>query len=342
MYYSSLCIILLSLIVHFFNASAFYQDSLNTCHKAFIYKPGDYAVANTINICSNADSIPTGYLANINMAVCDDKLCANVILKICWDLAGNYARFDTLPGKPLTKFDHKRFTEVDYKKLDHILKDKNSMLRILEKEELIDKNLILKASTVDAVTGATPKSIKNAVVEGAAESSFVLWHFVNGSVKDSMRAYTLSIYSEQAAEQLLGSENFETQLFALKQMDDDYYKTHLPLLFGVIGKSVPLIKAYIIGKAPLPFSDQEQNREFVLHFSEFDSYSKSIFINRITAEKNLATIFLPLMLPRLQILDKQQLDKYISAYQKFEIPGYQELIKMLSKENMPDKRAKAY
>jgi hypothetical protein len=272
------------------------------------------------------------------MVVCDDKLCANVILKIYWDLAGNYTRFDTLQGKPLTKFDHKRFTEVDYIKLDHILKDKNSMLRILKKEELIDKNIILKASTVDAVSGATTESIKNAVVEGAAYSSFVLWHFVNGSVKDSMRAYTLNIYSEQVAEQLLGSENFETQLFALKQMDDDYYKAHIPFLFGVIRKSVPLIRAYIIGKVPLPFSDPEQNREFVLHFSEFDNYSKSIFINRITSEKNLATIFLPLMKPWLQILDKKQLNEYISAYQKFEIPGYQDLIKMLSKESMPDKR----
>ena len=120
----NLCIIILSFSVHLAHATAYSPDSLNTCHKAFNFKYEDYAVANTIKICSNAAHIPTSYEADINMVVCEDKLCANVILKFNWDLAGNYVSFDTIPGKPLTKFDHKRFTDGDYKKLDQIIKDK--------------------------------------------------------------------------------------------------------------------------------------------------------------------------------------------------------------------------
>lgn len=329
MHFFKLCITILSLAGQFLIETADSTDSLNTCRKSFRYKSDDYAVANTVQICSNADKIPVGYEADLNIAVCDDKLCANVILEIYWDLAGNYVRSDTITGKPLTKFDHKRFSDGDYKKLDQILKDRNSMLRILEKKDLIDKSIKLKATTVDAVTGATPKTIKNAVVEGAVYSSYALWHLVNGAVKDSLRAFTLEIYSEDIAKQLLSSANYETQLFALKQMKVEDYNSHFAQICQVISKSVPLIKAYLISKAPLPFQDKEQNQKFVSLFPELDGYSKSIFMDRITGEKQLAAIFLPLMIPQLHILDQRQLDKYFSAYQKFEIPGYQKLLEKL-------------
>jgi hypothetical protein len=182
---------------------------------------------------------------------------------------------------------------------------------------------------VDAVTGATSKPIKNSVVEGAVYSSYALWHLVYGSVKDSIRAYTLNIYSKQVAKQLLGSDNYDSQLFALKQMSNDDYKTAFPFLFQVLRRSFPFIKAYIISKAPLPFTDKGQNQKFVSLFSELDSYSKSVFIDRITTEKKVAIVFLPLMLPQLQILDSKQLDKCLSAFQKFKIPISQELISKL-------------
>lgn len=341
MHFNSLCIIVLSLSVHLTYATEYSPDSLYSCNKAFVFKTDEFAVAQTINIYSNADKIQTGYAADINLAVCDDKLCANVILKIYWDLAGNYLKFDTLTGKPLTKFDHKRFVEADYKKLDQILKDKNSMLRILNKEDLIDKSIILKATTVDAVTGATPATIKKSVVEGAVYSTYSLWHFVNGTVKDSMRAYTAGIYTDQVARQLINSDNYETQLFALRRMSKEDYENALPQLFQVVGRSAPLIKAYILSKVPLPFQDQEQNLRFVKLFPELDVYTRSIFMDRITNDKNLATLFLPLMLPILSNLDKKQLEQYLGAYQKFEIPGFEELkenlMRIIVKTNNPEK-----
>jgi hypothetical protein len=323
--------IILVFSVHLSHATDYSSDSFYSSNKAFMFKTEEFAVAQAINICSNADNIKTGYSADINLSVCDDKLCANVILLIYWDLAGNYIRFDTLPGNPLTKFDHKRFTDADYKKLDQILKDKNSMLRILEKNDLIDKSIILKTKTVDAVTGATPATIKRSVVEGAVYSTYTLWHFVNGAVKDSMRSYTGCIYSVQIAGQLLSSYNYETQLFALKRMGKEEYTASLPLIFQVIGRSSPLVKSYIISKAPLPFQDEEQNLKFVSLFPMLDGYSRSIFLDRVTSDSKLATLFLPLMIPVLEDLNKKQLEQYLIAYQKFGIPDIQELEEKISK-----------
>lgn len=310
--------------------AALSMDRGDTCRKTFSYRSDNFMVNNIIKVCNNTDQIPVGYEAEINMPVCDDTLCAHVVHKFYWDLAGNYTGFDTIPGIPLTKFDHKKFKTEDYSKLNLILKNRNSILRILEKEDLVDKAIRVKATTVDAVTGATPQTIKNAVVEGAVYSSYTLWHFVNGAIKDSIAAFTLSIYSEPFARQMLISDNYETQLFALRKWTNTDYEFRSDLLFQIILKSVPLIRAYGISKSPLPFGTIEKNRQFIALFPMLDSYSKSIFLNRITSEKNLAIVYLPLMIPMLMDFDMKQLEQVKVAYQKFQIPGYQEINKYLT------------
>lgn len=295
------------------------------CREAFLFQFDDQTQLDTIRLCLDSARIPADYQTVVNMAVCDDSLCARVILKLKWDLAGNYSGFDTLPGNPLTKFDHKKFTVEDYKKLDQILKDKNSMLRILEKNELIDKSIKLKATTVDAVTGATPATVKKAVVDGAVYTSYALWHLANGALSDSIRAYTRSIYSDRIMAEMLRSTNYETQLFALRQMPENDYNRCSDLLFQVIQKSSPLVRAYIINKFSLPFADQSKNVQLTSLFSKLDSYSRSIFISRITSEKAIAMVFLPLLKPQLSHFSKAEKKKLLSVWQKFEIPGYPEL-----------------
>ena len=108
-------------------------------------------------------------------------------------------------------------------------------------------------------------------------------------------------------------------------MTSNDYVVHADLLFHVMKRSSPLIRAYIINKFPLLFQEQAENMKFVALFPELDLYSKSVFIERITDEKRSATVLLPLMKARLSDFDNKQLKKYLSAYQNFEIPGYLEL-----------------
>jgi hypothetical protein len=296
------------------------------CRLAFVLKTEHDIPGDTIMLCCDGNQVPASYQARLNMAVCDDKLCANVLVKICWDLAGNYVRFDTIPGNPLTKFDHKPFSDADYRKLDQILKDKNSTLRMLEKEDLVDKSTLIRATTVDAVTGATPATIKNAVVEGAVYSSYTLWHYVYGSVKDSIRTYTNRIYSDKIALQMLRSENYETQLFALKKFSSDDYRKYFDESCQVISASVPLIRAFIINRLPLPYQEQERNMKLVSLFRTLDGYSKSVWIDRITREEKLAATFLPWMVDQMKMMDMRQLEQILVAVKKYGIPGYGELI----------------
>jgi hypothetical protein len=319
-----LCVVIWIITAGLFPTASILQVCGDSCYIAFKFKTDEYVEPNSIKICTNTSQIPFGYQASIDMPVCDDTLCANVVLMFYWDLAGNYRRFDTIPGKPLTKFDHKKFMSSDYLKLDQILKNRNSILRNLKKEELVDKTVKIKAVTVDAVTGATQQTIKKSVVDGAVYSSFTLWHFVNGSIKDSMAAFTEGIYSELIARQMLLSDNYETQLFALRKWSNTDYELHSDLLFQVIRQGVPLIRAYTINKAPLPFSSIEKNRQFVSLFPVIDDYSKSIFLNRITSEENPAKVLLPLLNKEMIDFNEKQLEQIAAAFQKFEIPDFKE------------------
>lgn len=301
------------------------QENPLQCRKAFVYKSEAFALNETIELCFDSAGIPLRYKAEINMPVCDDTLCSNVVLIFYWDLAGHYTGFDTIPGKPLTKFDHQEFTTEDYQKMDQILKDRNSTLRTLQKEDLIDKTVKMEATTVDAVTGATPATVKNAVVEGAVYSSFTLWHFVNGTIRNDLAAYTMSQYSDTILRVMLESRNYETQLFALRQMNDADFRKHANLIFSILGRSSPLINAYIIAKLPLPFLNQEINKKFIARFPELDDYSKSIFINRITGEDSLIPSLLPLMTSQIEHLDERQLALISASWRKYGLPGYSEL-----------------
>lgn len=313
----------LYLILYFlgqlYYSTAYSQNKLNLCQNAFLFEFEEYAVVDTILICKNTDGIPTGYTTDLNMAVCNDGLCARLLLKVNWDLAGSYLGYDTIQGNRLTKFDHKPFTGTDYKRLDEILRDKNSILGTIDHEELVDKRVKIKATTVDAVTGATSKLIKNSVVEGAVYSTYALWHLLYSPVIDSMRLYTRNMFSMEIASQLLSSENYDSQLFALKLMSEADYQASFPLIIQVIKKSVPFIKAYIIGKIPLPFADEDKNMELISVFSILDSYSKGIFVDRIIENKEVAETFLPLLTTHVNLLDTKQFDKCLAAFQKYGI-----------------------
>ncbi len=320
-------IFLMFCLLPFLFAATNQPDGQVTCRKAFVYKTDEFAVANPINV-SLKNNVPVGYQATLNMAVCDDKLCANVFLKMNWDLAGSFVGFDTLPGKPLTKFDHKRFTGADYKKLDQILKDRNSMLRVLSKNELVDKSVVVKSATVDAVTGATPATVKKAVVDGAVYSSYALWHMANGAVRDSIRAFTLRNYSGEIVFSLIDSGNFETQIFALKQFSANDFLQQFDRLLRAMPKSSPVVSAYIISKLPLVSLNRNQQVKFVEVVSGLDGYSKSIFIDHIIAERELAVAFFPLVSSQLQLFDERLQNKFMHGIQKLEIPEFKEQIKL--------------
>ena len=291
------------------------QDGRIKSTEAFLIHHKEGFSVDTMKIRYNSNGRPESYFANLDMPVCEDTLCRNMVLKVCWDMAGNYINFDTISGFPLTKFDHIPFSKDDYLKLDLILKDKNSPLRILGKDDLTDSRKVIKSRVVDAVTGATPKAIQNAVVQGAVYSSYQLWHLVNIEAKNKIRNNTRTLYSNDISMMLLFSDNYDTQLFAINQMSPEDLESSWETLLLVLNKSVPIVRAQILNKIPLPLRSTESNRKLVALFSKLDAYSQSIFLKRVTYEKAIATQIVPLLIIHANELNPQQLKICLKACQ---------------------------
>ena len=58
------------------------QNNEIKCKEAFLFVFDEFEVVNQINVCSDARDIPVQFESNVNMPVCDDTLCANVVLTV--------------------------------------------------------------------------------------------------------------------------------------------------------------------------------------------------------------------------------------------------------------------
>lgn len=201
------------------------------------------------------------YESILKTPVCDDTLCQIVIVKVFWDLIGDFTRFDTLAGYPLTKNDHLLFTPQDYSKLQATLKDGNSILGRKSESELLDNNRNRYSQKIDAVTGATDLKIKNAVVDGALYSTYTLWHLVNGDIKNVLSNWTIKNYNSKMEQQLLFSNNTKSIIFALKQFDEDDYLDRFQEIIKLMKKGYPLVNFYIAKNLPSEVFLSDENEK---------------------------------------------------------------------------------
>jgi hypothetical protein len=134
------------------------------------------------------NGFPFEYSLSFKTSVCTDGKCREVELTMVWNAAGYFERLSYPPGKPLTKMEHVPFTDEDYAKLDRILKDRRSILRawtldFLERPEKTGPD-------IDAITTATPITVRDSMIQDAAYTTWALWHWANGEIVPKLREIT--------------------------------------------------------------------------------------------------------------------------------------------------------
>ncbi|MGK6350124.1 hypothetical protein [Parapedobacter sp. DT-150] len=190
------------------------QDSLAHPVEAF------NGVSYDLQLIRDSAGIPEYYHAYIFTPVCDDDICKPVYINLYWDLLGNYVRYAIPPEEPLTKMDHAEFHPAEYEKLHQILADPKSLLNDYKMEELVESTTRTVPGEVDAVTGATTKSLQAVVIPGALYTCYTLWHIVHGSVVDTIANITDSIMDTQLLSHFLTSKNHHYQYYALDRVVD--------------------------------------------------------------------------------------------------------------------------
>lgn len=166
------------------------------------------------------NGFPVRYAMDVATEVCTDKKCQLVEVTLYWNAVGDYERFECPPGKPLTKKEHVPFTADDYTKLDRILKDRDSILARQSLAFLAKP--VEDQRGVDALSGATPLTMRESVVENAAFTTWALWRWTHGELVGKLRSLTEQSCTPPYLKYLLHSPDRRGVDFALNFVLDHH------------------------------------------------------------------------------------------------------------------------
>ena len=194
-------------------------ESSNFMEETTISSYKDTLTNNLIYLRKSKTNIPLYYYKKIQDAVCFDNVCRMLDIIVYWNITGRYLGFELPKGEFLSKYDHEPFSESEYQRLHSLLADLSIPLDAVSFEKLIEqpKN---EEETVDAVSGATSKSVADMVVKGAAYTTYKLWNIVNGSTMDIVSELTEKQLTSTLIHRILQSPDKNDRLWALNRIDN--------------------------------------------------------------------------------------------------------------------------
>ncbi|WP_163711441.1 hypothetical protein [Mangrovibacterium lignilyticum] len=130
----------------------------------------------------NAEGLPLYYYRDIDQYPCDDSVCAKMVLRIYWDIWGNFLKIALADSQQLTKIGHQPFSQKDYERLHRLLNDPKCNLQYYKMDDLTDKESEHAYYNVDAVSAATVVNFTFDSVKGAVKTCYTLWKIVHGDM----------------------------------------------------------------------------------------------------------------------------------------------------------------
>ncbi|WP_461082167.1 hypothetical protein [Spirosoma flavus] len=242
----------------------------------------------TLKLVMDDDGQPAYFFRNIFTPVCLTGECKPVYINFYWDLLGNYQRFDFPPGEVLTKMDHKEFKEEDYEKLQNILRNTNSLLKDVAMEDLVGKGTENLADSVDAKAGATLKTVKNEVIDGAVYTCYTLWHIAHGYVVNEIRRITETYQDDTLLHRFLGSTNFDYQYWAMERVitsEGDIYPGFMPDVEKIVQGKNLFTARHALQKLSDRFFQTDSRQSWL-----WETYQKAGYAFQIAILKKLANV----------------------------------------------------
>lgn len=299
-------------------------EGIQATEEAFSVFDPQHELEHPVHLCRDANGAPRLYYADLQTPVCIDGICKPVRIAVYWNLLGAYIGYGLYEGDPLTKYDHDLFEEADYLKLHELLLNKNAVFRRKKLSDLFDPNaepekqVTYKGAEVDAVSGATKKAIKDAVVEGALYSCYTIWQLVHGTADDSIKVALPGLWDEELLRRFLYAERADYQFHALKQLPDSAYTTYSTRLLELFANSSPLFRTKLLKQLPERYWAEALWQEKLYgSFTEMDVNTRTLLITGLERAGENAALRL---LPHLHVLTKNQLKAYLSFWEDRAIP----------------------
>lgn len=242
----------------------------------------------TLKLALDDKGQPQYFFRNIFTPVCYTNECKPVYINFYWDLLGNYQRFDLPEGKVLTKVDHDEFKEEDYQKLQDILTQNNSIFADLKMEDLITKGTDNLTDSVDAKAGATLKTIKNQVIDGAVYTCYTLWHIAYGKAVPEMRKIIEAYSNDALLHRFLESKNHHYQYWAMAKVVNANGQVSKPFekdIEGIIAGKNGFIAKYALQQVGSDFFKGASRQNWL-----WDTYLKTGYAMQVAILKKMTEL----------------------------------------------------
>ncbi len=149
----------------------------------------------------NDDDFPVQYYMDVPSVICLEQVCKIIPVRLFWNDLGEYQKYELEQGATLEKYKADLFEPEDYKKLQHILSDKNSPFKDVYYDEILT---VPTVDDTDAVSGATALQLNEEdTVPGAALGCYTLWHWANGEIVQKIKNLTGATLTKQQKLQLV-------------------------------------------------------------------------------------------------------------------------------------------
>lgn len=201
---------------------------VDTVHH-YLVRQEDSIPNDTLFQLRSAEGFPLAYYRKINTNVCFDGKCRMLKVRLYWNITGRYLGIELPPGEFLSKSDHEQFNLSEYARMNRLLADPLSPLADYSFEALVpDAGLPnesvpaaeVRSPAVDAITAATSPAMADYVVEGAAYTTYRLWHFTYGPTRDEVIRLTKASLSPQLLRKILESPDMSDVAWAFQQIEN--------------------------------------------------------------------------------------------------------------------------
>jgi len=237
-----------------------------------------------------ANGFPVSYYRKVQASVCFDNKCRLLNIILHWNITGRYLGFELPAGEYLSKAEHEPFVPSEYERLHMILSDPLSSLQSIAYSELVPVTAP-EISNVDAVSSPTAKDLLDLVVEGAAFTTYKLWHIIHGATADQAARLTIEALSPELLVAILDSPHTADQLWALDQRYVLKTSTHeirkaiLELVkdtnYNVAERAIEAVTVYDL-------QDEEFQKHLVACFDEVNYALKKAVIAKLGESQTLS------------------------------------------------------
>ncbi len=179
---------------------------------------GDDIANDTLVQYLSKEGYPISYARHLRTGVCFDNKCRPLDITLRWNVTGRYLGFELPEKEFLSKYDHEPFTEKEYQRLHAILTDSLSALSSFHYNEIVPQ-ADSTYEKVDAVSGATSANVLEHVVEGAAFTTYKLWHLVYGTAKQKAETLTCQKLTPELIQLILNSDHPSDKIWALNHIN---------------------------------------------------------------------------------------------------------------------------